>query len=205
MTIAPCKPDKCDDGKIDDLFKDLIGAQLAFGKELLTLAGAGTKAVLEGMGGMKMPRFASCCDIPEACWMPKALGEVHCRLRPGSTGLVKLIVTNNDFQAHNVTAQSAGQDAGLVTFTPAQVALGAKERTTILAQLKAPQKAGTYEAVLWVTVCSDHYLRWSIEVGEKEEACCYEVTVDDTPDYVVHWYDHFYCPKPCMGTHGKRG
>jgi hypothetical protein len=205
MNIAPCKPDKCDGGKIDDLFKDLLAAQIAFGKELLTLAGAGAKAALGGLSGVPMPRSAPCCDIPEACWMPKPLGEVHCRLRPGGLGTVKLIVTNNDFRAHVVTAQSAGQDAGLATFTPAQVPLGPKERTTILAQLKAPQKTGTYEILVWVTVCSDHYLRWTIEVGEEEEACCYEVTVDDTPDYAVHWYDHFYCPKPCMGTHGRRG
>jgi hypothetical protein len=199
MTIAPCKPDKCDDGKIDDLFKDLVAAQLAFGKELLSLAGAGTKAALGGLGGMKMPRSASCCDIPEACWMPKALGEVHCQVKPGGKGLAKLIVTNNDFRAHNVTAQSAGQDAGLVAFTPSQIRLGPKERTTILATLTAPQKAGTYEVVLWVTVCSDHYLRWTIEVGETENACCYEVTVDDTPRLCSPLVRSFLLPQALPG------
>ena len=24
-----------------------------------------------------------------------------------------------------------------------------------------------------------------------------ELTVEDCPDLVHHWYDHFYCPRPC--------
>ena len=205
MTIAPCKRDSIDTGVLDGLVKDVVAAQLAFGKELLSLLGASARNACDGLSGLKMPVCGSCCDIPEACWMPKALGEVRCRMRPGGTGQVKLIVTNHDFRAHQVTAQSAGPDAGLVALTPAQIALGPKERTTIAAQFTAPQQAGTYETVLWVSVCSDHYLRWTVEVGERENACCYEVTVDDSPDYVVHWYDHFYCAKPCLGTHGRKG
>jgi hypothetical protein len=137
--------------------------------------------------------------------MPKALGEVSCQLKPGGTGEVKLVVTNHDYRPHQVTAQSAGQNAGLVTIAPAQLALGPKERTTIVATFVAPKQPGTYEAMLWVSVCSDHYLRWTIEVGERQNACCYVVTVDDEPDYVVHWYDHFYCQKPCMGARGRIG
>jgi len=198
MTITPCKRD--DLGTLDGLLKDVVAAQFAFGRELLHLA----RDACHGVGSRKR-KSSSCCDIPEACWMPKPLGEVHCRVKTGDTGRVNLIVTNNDYLPHVVTAQSTGQNAGLVAFAPNNVALGPKERTTIVAQFTAPNQPGRYEMLLWVTVCSDHYLRWTVEVGEKcGDPCCYEVTIDDTPDHVVHWYDHFYCAKPCMGTHGKK-
>ena len=205
MTITPCTPCKHDEresGQLDHLLKDLLNAQVRLGKGLLELVGAGTRAALGKAG---LPATGSCCDIPPACWMPKPLGEIKCRLRPGETGQVKLLVTNGDFVAHNVTVQSAGANAGLVSVAPAVTVLGAKERAHVTATFTAPKKPGTYEVVLWVTVCSDFYLRWTVEVDDTCGApCCYEVTVDDTPDYTVHWYDHFYCQKPCLGTHGRK-
>jgi hypothetical protein len=204
MTITPCKGAKNDDtGNLEKLLKDVVAAQFSLGKELLNVLSTGTKSAYGGLSGLKMPKMHSCCEIPDPCWMPKALGEVKCQLTAGGTGEVKLVVTNNDFRAHTVNAQSAGKDAGLVQFTPAQIALGPKERTTIVAQFTAPAQPGTYEVVVWVSICSDHYLRWTVEVGEQQNPCCYEVTVDDSPNYVVHWYDHFYCPRPCLGSHGK--
>jgi hypothetical protein len=208
MTITPCRDTTpVTTGDLQKLLKDVVAAQFSLGKEVLNVLTKGTNSALCGMRGLNLPnlpKLHSCCDIPEPCWMPKPLGEITCRLTPGSTGQVKLIVTNNDFRGHNAVAQSAGKDAGLVQFTPAQVALGPKERTTILAQFTAPQQAGTYEMVVWVSVCGDHYLRWTVEVGDTQNACCYQVTVDDTPNYVVHWYDHFYCPRPCPGTIAKQ-
>lgn len=200
MTITPCN----DPNKLDGLLKAAVAAQFAFGKELLSLLGAGARSACHA-AGLAKAKADPCCDIPEACWMPKPLGEISCRVAPGGKGEVKLIVTNNDYRPHSVTAQSAGPHAGLFAFAPPQIMLGAKERTTIVATFNAPQQPGRYEAIVWVTVCSDHYLRWTIDVveGQCHPCCCYEVTVDDTPDYVDHWYDHFYCPKPCRGVHRK--
>ncbi|HLL31493.1 MAG TPA: hypothetical protein VK403_10890 [Allosphingosinicella sp.] len=205
MAITPCKREKIDFGTLDPLIKQAVAAQLAFAGELLNIAGAGAQAVLGRLGRRKLPRRAQCCDIPEACWMPKGLGEIECELRPDGTGQVKLIVTNNDFRARNLTVRSAGAGAGMVTLGAVPATLGPKERVTVVAHFAAPGQHGTHEGVLWVSLCSDHYLRWTIRVGERESACCYEVTVDDNPDYVVHWYDHFYCPKPCLGVHGRQG
>jgi hypothetical protein len=208
MTITPCSgTTPIDTGDLQKLLKDVVAAQFSLGKEMLKVLGNGTNSALAGMRGLNMPnlpKLHTCCDIPDPCWMPKSLGEITCQLTAGSTGQVKLIVTNNDFRAHTAIAQSAGKDAGLVQFTSSQVALGPKERTTITAQFTAPQDAGTYEFLIWVSVCSDHYLRVTVTVGDTDNACCYQVTVDDNPNYVVHWYDHFYCPRPCPGTLAKQ-
>jgi hypothetical protein len=203
MTITPCKGDGPNTDNLDKSLKDAVAAQLALGKELLNLVTAGAKSAYGGLGGMSMPKFKSCCDIPAPCWMPKKLGDITCKLTAGETGQVKLIVTNNDVRPHECTVQIAGPNAGLVQISPAQIGLGPMQRTTIVAGFTAPDQPGTYEMLLWVSVCNDHFLRWTVVVGEKSGACCYDVTVDDRPDYVVHWYDHFYCQKPCMGHLGK--
>jgi len=204
MTIAPCKHDKGEPGKLDHLVEDLLKAQIGLGKGLLELIGVGACAARDQLGKARWPASNSCCDIPQACWMPKPLGEIVCQMRPGDTGQVKLTVTNGDYRPHNATVQIAGTDAGLVSVAPSVAPLGPKECAHFTATFTAPEKPGTHEVVLWVSVCSDFYLRWTVEVGEKSGPCCYQVSVNDTPDYTVHWYDHFYCQKPCLGTHGPR-
>ena len=200
MAITPCKSEGPDLDTLNGLLKAAVAAQLALGKEVLNLMGTGARSTKDALGGIKMPKMGGCCEIPEACWMPKSLGEVSCRLPPDGRGEVRLIVTNGDYRSHKTVVKSAGAQAGAVGFQPAgPVALGPKERAVIVAEIKAPKALGHYEGVIWVSVCSDHYLRWSIDVAEEEcGCCCYEVTVDDTPDYESHWYDHFYCLKPCM-------
>jgi hypothetical protein len=200
MTVTRCKPAPCRDGGLGPAIKDLLNAQGALFGELFQFVGTGARQL---GGSLHLPRTGSCCDIPEACWMPKSLGEVSCRLTPRGSGEVRLTVTNNDFRSHPVTLRSAGPHGGLVSFSPAGLTLGPKERATIVAHVTAPPTHGTYELLLWVSVCSDHYLRWVLDVGEEGCECCYEVSVDDNPDYVVHWYDHFYCMKPCLGRHGR--
>jgi hypothetical protein len=79
--------------------------------------------------------------------------------------------------------------------------LGPKERKGVTARFALPANGPQqYELLIWVRGCSDHYLRWLIERTTETRACCYEVDVRDIPDYVIHWYDHFYCMKPCHGT-----
>jgi hypothetical protein len=207
MTIRTCGDTKGSDfSGIEKSFKDLIGAQLTLGKELLRLIGEGSQGALGALSGMNLPKLGACCgDVPEPCWMPLALGEVACRLAPGTTGIVRLIVTNQDYKPHDTVVQAAGKDAAQVAFAPGQAVLGPKERLIFTATFTAPQQPGTYEVLLWVRGCRDHYLRWTVTVGDKADACCFEVTVDDTPDYIVHWYDHFYCEKPCHGSRRDAG
>jgi len=43
-------------------------------------------------------------------------------------------------------------------------------------------------------------VRWTIKQTSRGGTCCHEVDIDDGPDYLHHWYDHFYCERPC--AHG---
>jgi hypothetical protein len=36
-----------------------------------------------------------------------------------------------------------------------------------------------------------------VRVGRLCGASCPEVEVDDCPDNIHHWYDHFYCERGC--------
>ncbi len=74
-------------------------------------------------------------------------------------------------------------------------------RESFEATLKIPENtdSGTrYESILWVDGCNQHYLRWTVIVGSTSFDSCHEVRVDDCPDYRHHWYDHFYCARPCL-------
>ena len=71
---------------IDDALRKLISAQLAFGRELVKLTGAGCNNVINGVRGLSLPLGESCCQIPEPCWMPVRLGELCCQLSPDGKG-----------------------------------------------------------------------------------------------------------------------
>jgi hypothetical protein len=56
----------------------------------------------------------------------------------------------------------------------------------------------SYDLLVWVVGCHEHYLRWSVRVAQGDSGGCHEVIVEDCPDYAHHWYDHFYCEHPCF-------
>lgn len=186
----------------------LFHAQIDLSAELLKLLGAGAAKALSGLSSWKLPRMQSCCDIPEPCWMPLCLGDARCSLAPGGEGVMRLVITNQDYRSRSFLAKAAGAGAAFITLSTAQVTLGPKESATITAVFTAPLTLGVeYEVLLWVRGSRDHYARWKIAVGSRSHGCCYEAEVNDQPDYVVHWYDHFYCmksqPKPAL-PNGKR-
>ncbi|WP_299508031.1 hypothetical protein [uncultured Roseobacter sp.] len=152
---------------------------------------------------------SNCCDIPEPCWMPKDLGEYHCKLCAGSTGIMEIRITNTDFRPRNFTLAAAGPDAGRITLSPNSFTLGPKERRTVRAEfdtrLDDTVHCADFEALIWVVGCNSHYLRWTVEVGKAERPCCHHVEVFDQPDYEHHWYDHFYCVRPCYGKSTRPG
>lgn len=169
-----------------DAISNLLDAQAQLGNEVLAT--------------MTSAEQQNCCDIPEPCWMPQSAGEVVSHVCPGSTATLKIEITNCDRTGRVITVSAAGSAAGSVSIQPTSLALGPKERGTVTATLKVPPDATDgqeFDALIWVRGCKEHYLRWTVSVGSQGGACCHEVGIDDCPDYIHHWYDHFYCPRPC--------
>lgn len=157
---------------------------------------------------VQLPRSQSCCDIPEPCWMPVSLGEIESFACQGATVVLRLMITNCDRITHNYTISAAGADAGLVNLQPTSLSIGPKERGLVLAKLKIPDDAKEgqdFEVLLWIRGCKEHYLKWTVAVGTTGGECCHEVEVEDCPDLVHHWYDHFYCVRPCYFDRRSKG
>lgn len=206
--MTDCKT--CDDAGFDGIengLKSLLNAQLLLGKELVNLAGSAS-GLLGTLKGIKLPKRHSCCEVPAPCWMPLPLGTVDCSLRSGDSGTVCLVVTNGDFRAHNYQFAATGKSAAAVSFSAASAMLGPKERIAVTATFTVPKDGATdadcrcidHEVLVWVRGCRNHYLRWTVDEAVCAKPCCREIAVADDPDYVLHWYDHFYMLRPCFGA-----
>lgn len=205
--MKECKP--YDDRGLDGIEKGLMSlfnAQLLLGKELVKLAGnAGAAAGM--LRDIPLPKGSNCCDVPEPCWMPRSLGDIHCKLRPGDTGTVCLLVTNEDFRPHTYQFAATGKEAAAVSFSTAAATLGPKERVAVTVTFTVPRDDRVddcsridHDVVIWVRSCRNYYLRWTIDEAECSGSCCEQIVVDDVPDYTLHWYDHFYMLRPCLDT-----
>lgn len=143
-----------------------------------------------------VPRGSSCgCDIPPPCWYPRAAGDVTSYGCPGSTAVLRLRIHNCGATGRRVRLQTAGE----ATFEPQDLGLAPMEREVSTVSANVPKTAGAeQELLLWVRGCHDHYVRWRIVAADRgSSVCCHELDVEDCPDYLHHWYDHFYCAHPC--------
>jgi hypothetical protein len=151
------------------------------------------------MPRVPMVRGGCGCEIPPPCWMPRELGVVRSRVCAGGTATLRVRVTNCSASPRKVAVDARPDSAGL-TIDPSSLELGPLERGVALASLAIPAKAGVgeeREALIWVRGCRDHVLRWTVRVASRAGDCCHEIDVEDCPDLVHHWYDHFYCEHPC--------
>jgi hypothetical protein len=85
-----------------------------------------------------------------------------------------------------------------VEIESAAFSLGAMARATAVVKVKLSGKE--QELLVWVRGCQDHYIRWTVRESCRCGDACHEIEVEDAPDYLHHWYDHFYCRHPCPGT-----
>jgi hypothetical protein len=152
------------------------------------------------------PRSGGCgCKIPPPCWAPQCMGEVTSHVCPGGTATLQITVTNSSSTRGEIELEVGGNAKG-VTLTPASLSLGPMERGSVVASAAMPAEAShgeEHEIRLWVHGCRDHFLCWTVKVAKRgTDCCCHEVDVCDGPDWIHHWYDHFYCERPCgHGTH----
>jgi hypothetical protein len=175
-----------------------LSALDAWMKSMIELARIGTSLnpVLQNLADAQRRRS---CEIPPPCWMPKSLGEIHSLACPGGTAVVRIRVTNCQARPGRVRAAFAeGSPAGEVA--PDELVLSPMERGWFTARLALPDdacKGQKIERILWVRGCNAHYLRWVVEAAEGGASSCHAVDVEDCADPIHHWYDHFYCDRPC--------
>jgi hypothetical protein len=142
-----------------------------------------------------LPRTGRCgCEIPRPCWADQPLGSVCSEACPGATATLRFCITNCGNTPRTYTVD------GAPTSTPATLTLGPQERGYVVVSATLPPDAscGTAkEYLVWVRGCKRHFLRWEV-VASRQECCeCAEVHVEDCPDLIHHWYDHFYCDRHC--------
>jgi len=146
------------------------------------------------------------CDIPPPCWMPRPLSDVTSIGRPGDTASLGFVITNCTMAVRTVAVFTSTPNAGL-TFSAPQITLGPMERGAIRVAhvIPAGSPVGSKrEILMWVRGCRLYFLRWTVVVAAIGANTFYEVDVNDCPDFVHHWYDHFYCPRPCLEERGEK-
>jgi hypothetical protein len=156
----------------------------------------------------RLPRLGTCsCEIPPPCWMPREHGPVTTHVCCG-TATLRLRVTNCSIQRSTVEVEAKGTGAGRVTISPSSLSLSPLERGVIsltLAATSADTKGMAFETLVWIHGCVEHAVRWTVRVAGRGGDSCNELDIDDCPDYVHHWYDHFYCARPCGHRLASRG
>ena len=165
--------------------------------------GQGARLGLDLLGSVQLPsapRTGSSCEIPPPCWAPQPLGSVTTRTCPGSKSVVRLVVTNSDMVKRTINVTTTGAGAA-PTIEPAAISLDPFEEGDVVLSFDVPPtdaSGQTRKLIVWVDGCQRHYLRWTIVSTCTAQDCCAEIAVDDGPDLVHHWYDHFYCQRDCV-------
>lgn len=156
------------------------------------------------------------CEVPPPCWIPVRLDDLSEHVGPGDTAVVRLAVTNDG--ATSRTFQIAASDP-LVVVEPTALTLGPLERGVAVLSLTVPATAAgdhVDQCVVSVRGCKQYNFRWRVCVSRRHHhhhrRCgvlfrrhrdrdrALHVAVEDRPDYVHHWYDHFYCERPCLDS-----
>ena len=181
-------------------YVNLLGAQLRMGRDLLdAVVGAVPPELTSAARTVARDatrRAAGCCDVPPPCWMPRLLDDVVTRAAPCRTARLTLVVTNCGLGRRNFAVQAQGA----VKVDPPAFVLDTYERRTVTLSLDVPQDAkegSEIETTVRVRGCHEWVLRWTVRVRECPTDPAPVVAVDDCPDYRHHWYDHFYCARPC--------
>lgn len=182
-------------------FADLLEQSAQLSLDLLGAFAGGVSSLGGGssidLSSMKMPSLQSCgCKIPPPCWMPRSAGCVVSHVSPGSSATLRICVTNCGNTQRTISFDDAGKN--IVTFNPTSLTLGPMEIGEVTATLAAQSGECENSALIWIRGCKEYYVRWTAKTVKRGASCsCHEISIDDCPDYIHHWYDHFYCPRPC--------
>ena len=147
-----------------------------------------------------LPRISGGCEIPPPCWEPRPVGNCSLLLPPGATGTVRVHVDNCGWSRQVVRITAGGWLAGWLTFDPTTLVIGPQERATFRVSVRVPDGAKPGASVagpLLIRGCLDHAAHLTVRVAECSQPPCCDLIVQDCPDHIHHWYDHFYCFRPC--------
>lgn len=193
----------------DDVVGQMMSAMVQAGQEAASLWLRALTDLAEAANTLSRaapfaPRHAGCCDIPRACWLPRELPDVRTLACPGSRASLRISVTNCTAAPRRVTVRFAAKPPGALV-TPETVDIRPMERAVFTATVSVPSDAtsnGDIESLLWVHGCQTHVVRWTVGIAEVVVCRSQEIAVEDCSDPVHHWYDHFYCQRPCAGSEG---
>jgi len=194
-----------------DSFAAAINTSMRAGRELLgVVLGPAAEALTAQVTPARQlaGRASGCsCDIPDPCWMPERLPPVSSHACGGATARLRIRVTNCGLDPRTVTVVVQGTGSAAVEIDPKSLSLGPFESGDLTATVKVPDEgAQPVDVRLWVRGCRDHIVPWRVSISGSGCSTLHEVAVEDCPDLVHHWYDHFYCQRPCYGgrsrTHG---
>jgi hypothetical protein len=189
-------------GSVAGDLRSVLGQGLSIGFDLLDSAlnfqlPDSTSRLLRELRERRWHRSCCGCDIPPPCWWPIDLGRVTSHPCRGGTATLRIRVENASLKTRTIKF-TTGTGGPTVTFTPASLTLGPMDSGWVSASITAPHSdCDDEEAIIWVRGCREHYLRWYIRPVKKGADCCHEIEVEDGPEMIHHWYDHFYCARPC--------
>ncbi len=194
---------------IDD--KDTATAK-AISDTIAKLLQAPTQLAAAMAGTLAQRSFASGCEIPAPCWEPRHAGTCRLEMTPGSAATVRVHVSNCGWSRQVVAITAMGKMAGWMTFSPTSLFLDPQEVATITVTVHLAPTASMgqrFAAPIIIRGCVDHFVRIELSVADCAGKSCCDVAVSDCADNMHHWYDHFYCARPCRtarvpGTVGDR-
>ncbi|MGH7502067.1 MAG: hypothetical protein ACREL7_09945 [Longimicrobiales bacterium] len=140
------------------------------------------------------------CQIPPPCWEPRPSGTCRLAIPPGCPGTIRVNVTNCEWNRRIVGITALGKLAGWLTFQPTTLVLDPHESATFIVTVHVPDgvKPGfVLSGPLIIRGCLDHFAHIEVRVTECAGQTCCDLAVHDCQDHVHHWYDHFYCQRPC--------
>ena len=150
--------------------------------------------------GATTTRSSPGCEIPPPCWEPRPAGTCRIQVPPGGTATIRVHVSNCDWTRRIVGISALGKIAAWLKFEPTNLIIDPQEQQTFLVTLRAPDNVKPGQSLsgpLLVRGCLDHFARIEVTVAECAGCARCDVHVKDCPDHSHHWYDHFYCPRPC--------
>lgn len=183
--------------------ENLLEAGSKISTSFLNLLSSGTPGVLGGVVNWTANASAGgdcACHIPPPCWMPRILRQIVGYGVVGNEASLTFVITNESMAARSIKVFTTTSMAGLsLTSTTVNLAAMARTHVTITYTIPTGTTAnpGT-EILLWILGCRLHFQRWIVKLGTVSADTDQEAHVKDGPENLHHWYDHFYCPHPCL-------